>query len=299
MGATEVAQAITFRPLSEGDLPRLTDWLNRQHLRRFYQPTAITHEDVTAKCRPRISGEAPTRGRLDRPAHRRALDAGTRPGLFHAAGICRADRPSIASSGTVVLDRPRRRKPRRPSVLRSRRLHLCSRLRRGRGPVRSPAPPPTPDRSPWHQPVGQRATHVGLARDSITVRVELGPVRRRPPGYGIEAVCIHRCAVRVVRSHRLCGCRNEPGQSFVDRVGAASAPCDPSQAERDADKQTNQPCGGLTRPPDRGRWRLCSRRRLPSSTSTRLRSLTPARSRWVRPVGALGGLTPHSRHRSR
>ena len=64
MGATEVAQAITFRPLSEGDLPRLTDWLNRPHLRRFYQPTAITLEAVTAKYLPRIRGEAPTRSHL-------------------------------------------------------------------------------------------------------------------------------------------------------------------------------------------------------------------------------------------
>ncbi len=59
-----MAQAITFRSLSEDDLPRLTEWLNRPHLRRFYQPTAITDEAVAAKYQPRIRGEAPTHSHL-------------------------------------------------------------------------------------------------------------------------------------------------------------------------------------------------------------------------------------------
>ena len=56
--ATE--HTITFRALAEDDLPRLTEWLNRPHLRRFYQVEPTTLDEVAAKYGPRIRGEAPT-----------------------------------------------------------------------------------------------------------------------------------------------------------------------------------------------------------------------------------------------
>ncbi|HEX3919145.1 MAG TPA: GNAT family N-acetyltransferase [Caulobacteraceae bacterium] len=59
-----MTEAITFRPLTEADLPLMTDWLNRDHLRAFYQREAISVADVAAKYGPRIRGEAPTRSSL-------------------------------------------------------------------------------------------------------------------------------------------------------------------------------------------------------------------------------------------
>jgi aminoglycoside 6'-N-acetyltransferase len=49
--------AITYRPLAEADLPLMAEWLNRQHLRRFYQHEPITLAEVAAKYGPRIRGE--------------------------------------------------------------------------------------------------------------------------------------------------------------------------------------------------------------------------------------------------
>jgi aminoglycoside 6'-N-acetyltransferase len=55
---------LTFRALAEDDLPRLTDWLNSPHLRRFFQFEPTTLEEVSAKYGPRIRGEAPTHSSL-------------------------------------------------------------------------------------------------------------------------------------------------------------------------------------------------------------------------------------------
>ncbi len=51
---------ITYQPLAETDLPLLTEWLNRPHLRAFYQREPISAVDVAAKYGPRIRGEVPT-----------------------------------------------------------------------------------------------------------------------------------------------------------------------------------------------------------------------------------------------
>jgi RimJ/RimL family protein N-acetyltransferase len=56
----EMTPTLSFRPLSRDDLPRLAEWLNRPHLRRFFQPEPITLEQVVAKYAPRIRGEVPT-----------------------------------------------------------------------------------------------------------------------------------------------------------------------------------------------------------------------------------------------
>jgi aminoglycoside 6'-N-acetyltransferase len=50
---------ITYRRLAEADLPLTTEWLNRPHLRRFYQPDPISLAEVAAKYGPRIRGEEP------------------------------------------------------------------------------------------------------------------------------------------------------------------------------------------------------------------------------------------------
>jgi len=59
-----LTQEISFRALQEGDLPRLTEWLSRPHLRRFYQFEPTTLEAVAATYGPRIRGEAPTHSSL-------------------------------------------------------------------------------------------------------------------------------------------------------------------------------------------------------------------------------------------
>ena len=51
---------ITFRPLQAADLSRMADWLNRPHLRAFFQREPTTAAEVAAKYGPRIRGEAPT-----------------------------------------------------------------------------------------------------------------------------------------------------------------------------------------------------------------------------------------------
>jgi aminoglycoside 6'-N-acetyltransferase len=56
----QVRQEITFRDLDLGDLARLAEWLNRPHLRRFYQFEPTTPEAVTAKYSAYVRGDAPT-----------------------------------------------------------------------------------------------------------------------------------------------------------------------------------------------------------------------------------------------
>ena len=50
---------VGFRLVTEADLPLLHGWLNRPHLRRFYQKRPITLEEVTAEYLPAIRGEEP------------------------------------------------------------------------------------------------------------------------------------------------------------------------------------------------------------------------------------------------
>jgi len=52
---------IDFRPVAEADLPLLHLWLNRPHLRRFYQKRAITLDEVVMEYGPAIRGEEPGR----------------------------------------------------------------------------------------------------------------------------------------------------------------------------------------------------------------------------------------------
>jgi aminoglycoside 6'-N-acetyltransferase len=52
--------AIAFRPLALADLDAFTRWLNRPHLRRFFQKRAVTRAEVEAKCAPRILGTVPS-----------------------------------------------------------------------------------------------------------------------------------------------------------------------------------------------------------------------------------------------
>jgi len=59
-----MTDAISFRALSEEDLPQLTAWLNRPHLRRFYQLEPTTLDQVRSKYGPRLRGEVPTRSSL-------------------------------------------------------------------------------------------------------------------------------------------------------------------------------------------------------------------------------------------
>ncbi len=55
---------ITFRPLAEADFPALTEWLNRPHLRRYFQKKPISLAEVTAKYGPSVRGGTPTRCHL-------------------------------------------------------------------------------------------------------------------------------------------------------------------------------------------------------------------------------------------
>jgi aminoglycoside 6'-N-acetyltransferase len=50
---------IAFRPVDEWDFPLLTDWLAEPHVRRFYQKTSITLEDVASEYGPSVRGEEP------------------------------------------------------------------------------------------------------------------------------------------------------------------------------------------------------------------------------------------------
>ena len=49
--------AIGFRSVTEADLPLLHTWLNRPHLRQFYQKRPITLDEVRAEYTPAIRGE--------------------------------------------------------------------------------------------------------------------------------------------------------------------------------------------------------------------------------------------------
>jgi aminoglycoside 6'-N-acetyltransferase len=51
---------ITFEHLREEDLLLLCDWLNRPHMRDYYQKTPTSLAEVTEKFMPRIQGEYPT-----------------------------------------------------------------------------------------------------------------------------------------------------------------------------------------------------------------------------------------------
>ena len=51
---------IAYRRLTEADLPLMADWLDRPHLRAFYQREPISLAAVAAKYGPRIRREVPT-----------------------------------------------------------------------------------------------------------------------------------------------------------------------------------------------------------------------------------------------
>src|SRR5713101_5565424 len=53
-------ESITFRPLRREHLPLLTEWLNREHIRRCWH-RSHTLEEVEAKYGPRIDGTELTR----------------------------------------------------------------------------------------------------------------------------------------------------------------------------------------------------------------------------------------------
>ena len=50
----------SFRPLELTDLDDFFAWLNRPHLRRFYQRKPVSREDVEAEYGPCIRGDDPT-----------------------------------------------------------------------------------------------------------------------------------------------------------------------------------------------------------------------------------------------
>lgn len=51
---------ISFRLLTEQDLPMLYRWLNQEHMRDFYQRKPISEDEVRKKYLPRIKGQVPT-----------------------------------------------------------------------------------------------------------------------------------------------------------------------------------------------------------------------------------------------
>lgn len=59
-----MAAEITYRPLAESDLALMADWLNRPHLRPFYQREPISAEAVAAKYGRYIRRELPTHSSL-------------------------------------------------------------------------------------------------------------------------------------------------------------------------------------------------------------------------------------------
>ena len=59
-----MTERIAYRPLAENDLALMADWLNRPHLRAFYQREPITSAAVAAKYGPRIRREVPTHSSL-------------------------------------------------------------------------------------------------------------------------------------------------------------------------------------------------------------------------------------------
>lgn len=55
---------IRFTDLTEADFSRLHDWLNRPHLRQFFQKSPISLEGVAAKYGPRLLGDEKRRCHL-------------------------------------------------------------------------------------------------------------------------------------------------------------------------------------------------------------------------------------------
>ena len=55
-----IAGEITYRPLADDDLPLMATWLNRSHLRPFFQRTPISTEEVVAKYGSYIRRDEPT-----------------------------------------------------------------------------------------------------------------------------------------------------------------------------------------------------------------------------------------------
>jgi aminoglycoside 6'-N-acetyltransferase len=55
---------ITYRPLVESDLPLMAEWLNRPHLRPFFQRQPISAAETAAKYGPYVRGEVPTHASL-------------------------------------------------------------------------------------------------------------------------------------------------------------------------------------------------------------------------------------------
>ena len=51
---------ITFRPVEEQDFPILAAWLAQPHVRRFYQKTPVTLEEVASEYGPCVRGEEPS-----------------------------------------------------------------------------------------------------------------------------------------------------------------------------------------------------------------------------------------------
>ncbi|MGH6811555.1 MAG: GNAT family N-acetyltransferase [Methylocella sp.] len=51
---------ITFRPVEERDFPLLTAWLAEPHVRKFYQKTSVTLEEVASEYGPCVRGEEPS-----------------------------------------------------------------------------------------------------------------------------------------------------------------------------------------------------------------------------------------------
>lgn len=50
-------ETITFKALTEADLPRFHEWLTRAHVAAWWQPTP-TFEEVLAEYRPRLASDA-------------------------------------------------------------------------------------------------------------------------------------------------------------------------------------------------------------------------------------------------
>lgn len=66
------SSSIYFRPLKEEDIVLLTEWLNREHLQKWWSAEKVTLKDVQKKYLPRISKDDAARPFIvmldDRPA---------------------------------------------------------------------------------------------------------------------------------------------------------------------------------------------------------------------------------------
>jgi aminoglycoside 6'-N-acetyltransferase len=51
---------VAFRPVEERDFPLLTAWLAEPHVRRFYQKTSVSLEEVASEYGPCVRGEEPS-----------------------------------------------------------------------------------------------------------------------------------------------------------------------------------------------------------------------------------------------